>query len=277
MRGGQALVIVVIALGVMLTVGLSIASRSLTEVNVSTTQDESAEALSAAEAGLEGALGNVYTGEGETTGSLSSGASFTVDRTNIGGANVFVVPAGIAAGETVTLWLTGPYSTYPTGTDDLMVCLGEGGADTAVELTGYYQTAAGTFVVKKGYDTNPGRAASTGFAVMDGANGCFAVTTPKGSNFSYSATIDNFMSGGLFPNVNPTPVLVRARVLYNGSGEQPVGFVSVGSWSLPNQGDNVISTGQAGVATQKIAVTKLNPDTPPIFDDAVYSGSSLSQ
>ena len=52
MKSGQALIVVLLILGVVTTVALSIASRSVSEVAVSTTQQESAQALAAAEAGV---------------------------------------------------------------------------------------------------------------------------------------------------------------------------------------------------------------------------------
>jgi len=66
--------------------------------------------------------------------------------------------------------------------------------------------------------------------------------------------------------------------LYNGSTPQPVGFmVAAGSWSFPAQGEDIVSVGQAGGTTQKISVFKGTPDWLPMWDDAVFSGGSLTQ
>ena len=59
MRTGQVLIVTILILGVIATVGLSIATRSTTELAVSTTVDESSRALEAAEVGLERYLGGV--------------------------------------------------------------------------------------------------------------------------------------------------------------------------------------------------------------------------
>ena len=61
-KSGQALLVVLLMLGVALTIGISIASRSTTEVEISTTQQEAARALEAAETGIEKALGGVVVG-----------------------------------------------------------------------------------------------------------------------------------------------------------------------------------------------------------------------
>ena len=73
MKSGQALVLVMMVLSVALTVGLSIATRSTNEVKVTSSQEESARALEAAEAGLEKALGGTLEGVNEANlgGSLA--------------------------------------------------------------------------------------------------------------------------------------------------------------------------------------------------------------
>jgi Tfp pilus assembly protein PilX len=61
MRSGQALVVVLLIVAVVLTLGLSIASRGVTEINVSSVENDSSKALDAAEAGVESALGAIAT------------------------------------------------------------------------------------------------------------------------------------------------------------------------------------------------------------------------
>lgn len=77
MKTGQALVIVLLVLAVAATVGLSIASRSVNEVNLSTTQDDSSQALSAAESGIEAVLNNPNLGTGGTPVPLPTPPSTT--------------------------------------------------------------------------------------------------------------------------------------------------------------------------------------------------------
>ena len=55
-ESGQALLIVVLSLAVVLTVVLSILARSVTDIKLSTGSEESLRAFSAAEAGIERAL-----------------------------------------------------------------------------------------------------------------------------------------------------------------------------------------------------------------------------
>src|SRR5579885_3559975 len=55
-QDGQAFLIVVLVMVIALTVGLSIASRTITNLRVSTEEENSQKAFSAAESGIEQAL-----------------------------------------------------------------------------------------------------------------------------------------------------------------------------------------------------------------------------
>ena len=77
---GQTLLIVLLLLAVVLTIALSIASRSITDINVSIKEEEAARAFSAAEAGIEQALIG-----GPVSGTLPNGATFNVTPRSTGG------------------------------------------------------------------------------------------------------------------------------------------------------------------------------------------------
>ena len=240
MRRGQALVVVLLVLGVALTVGLSIISRSITEVSVSTTQDESSEALSVAEAGIEKALGGVIvpgpTGIVENVGN----GTFNLTGANQSAGSDFVFPDNLEAGDVGTIMLEAGNVN-----DTFTVCLGQ---PVPLEIMGYYRAGA-TVVVMRDYVASPG-----------GVSNC-----PGEPAFASSATVSLFPGGS-------TPLLLRIRPL---GGPVAVGVRSSGT--LPAQGQTITSTGQVGVTTQKIQVTKLPPDLPPMFDHALFSGSALSQ
>src|SRR3990170_3028399 len=80
-QGGQALLIVLLAMAVMLTVVLSVASRSVTDVTVTTYEEDALRAFSAAEAGIEekllnpslGSFGPVLLGDPSYKDKLISG------------------------------------------------------------------------------------------------------------------------------------------------------------------------------------------------------------
>src|SRR3989339_1593452 len=80
---GQVLLIVVLVMIVALTVGLSLISRSITNLRTSTQEAESQKALAAAEAGVEQALEKADTDTTPFTGSFESGSVYIQYSTDI--------------------------------------------------------------------------------------------------------------------------------------------------------------------------------------------------
>jgi Tfp pilus assembly protein PilX len=89
-ESGQALVLVLLSLSVVLTLVLFILARSITDVTVSSRQEESVRAFSAAEAGIERAL---VAGTGFGTTEIGN-ASYTTSVTDFAlGGNDMNFPA----------------------------------------------------------------------------------------------------------------------------------------------------------------------------------------
>lgn len=262
MRGGQALIVILLVLGVALTVGLAIVARSVTEINVSTVQDESARALSAAVAGIEQSLGGVITGPSGSGVVGTAGDVFTVQKSSAGGASVYVASEELVAGDAATVNLEGS-SFNGSGTNQLKVCWGGNGA---VEVMGYYRSGGVVYVNTLAYDSS---SRGNGFVL---AVASIADCPAGGSGFNYAASFNttSLIASGV------TPLFLRVRLLYNGSMPRPVGFVATG-WTFPAQGEDIVAVGQAGGTTQKVSVFKGTPDWLPMWDDAVFSGTSLVQ
>ena len=147
MRAGQALIVVLLVVGVALTVGLAIVARSVTEVSVSTVQDESARALSAAEAGIEQSLGGVITGSG--AGSVGTvGDAFTVQSNSSSGITSYVYPEELVAGDTATMAVD---AGFLGGGKTIRLCWGGNGA---IEVMGYYLSGSTILVNTKAYDSS---------------------------------------------------------------------------------------------------------------------------
>ena len=268
MRAGQALIVVLLVLGVALTVGLAIVARSVTEINVSTVQDESARALSAAVAGIEQSLGGVITGPSGSGSVGSAGDVFTVQKSAAGGITSYIVQEELTAGDTATLALDPSFNSASTNT--LRICWGQGATQPAIQLMGYYRPSAGglAMVNTLGYDSvSRGNGFTTAGVILDDPN------CPSGGNLRYGYLLGN--TRNLIPSGN-APLYLRVRMLYNGATPQPVGFVASG-WSFPAQGEQITAVGQAGGTTQKISVFKGTPDWLPMWDDAVFSGTGLIQ
>ena len=150
-QSGQALLVVLLALAVILTVVLSIASRSVTELTITKQEEDSARALSAAEAGVEKTL-ITGTGSGGPL-PLSNNATYSTSvvlRTAASGE--FVYPEGKKSGEGVTFWLVSHdvdgSLTCAGGScfqgDEMQFCWGDSTAPaSALEVTYYYDSLVG--------------------------------------------------------------------------------------------------------------------------------------
>lgn len=264
---GQALVVVLLILGIAVTVGLSIVSRSITEVSVSTAEDESARALEAAEAGVERALGGVVAVDGPAGTGTFQEASFSVSNTGVGNSQLYEVPNLLPAGDAATVRMTG------YGGNRVRVCWGDEdtGDVPAVEVILYYRDSGGVVRVgRAGYDDQYG---SRGNGFEDTQNGSPACNGGGATRrYEYRADVDLDDLG--MPN-GGSPLYLRVRMLYN-TADQPVLVRSVGG-NLPGQASEIISTGQAGGSTQKLRVLQSDPDLPMMFDAALFSGTSLTQ
>lgn len=102
-RPGQIALVVVLVVVVGLTVAVSVLSRSVTTVNISTKEQEKARSFSAAEAGIEDALR-------QNLSSIVGGHSFAVDsaQVNYQVSQISNFTAAVDPGDTVTIdWSAG--------------------------------------------------------------------------------------------------------------------------------------------------------------------------
>ena len=100
-ESGQALVLILLSLSVVLTLVLFILSRSVTDIAVSSTQEQSVRAFSAAEAGIERAL---VTGANYTDEQIGN-ATYTAKVSNFAeGLTEFVYPSLLSSGDSATVW-----------------------------------------------------------------------------------------------------------------------------------------------------------------------------
>lgn len=251
MRSGQALLVVVLAVAVVLTIGLAIANRSVTEVNVSTIQEEAAKAQAAAEAGLEKALVSAAGGEADITVG-STGGNYTYTSTAVGGSGALDYPEAIKAGEVATFKLDSGFKNKT-----VTVYWGQSGdPKPAMEAILYNGSAT---LSQWAYDPDNSRS-SNGFSAVVGGG-----TVAGGRKYEYSASL-------MMPVIT-SDVFLGVRLLYSGSVghyvrvEAPVNF--------PTQGLNISAAGQSGQSNQAIGAVKMDDDWAPIFDGAVFSGTSL--
>ncbi len=292
---GQALILLLLSMGAVLTVILSVASRTITDVSVTSKDEESLRAFSAAEAGVEKVLLTPTVGGSngaQTSGAVgTSNAAYNTNTTDYVSTNTeYVYPVGIAAGDTGTVWFVKHDAQNRLDTDcqgnscfkgsSLDICWGSSGAapETAIEVSVLYETPANVLEIGRlGFDPNGSRRTTNKFVAPTGTTGACTV---NGRNFSYRTTVNfNSLSANLVPNVynnSGRMKFMQVRFWYNSTNEY-FGVITQGNHDLPSQGKLVESTGTAGAASRKVQVVNLYPEMPSIFDAALFSIAAISK
>jgi len=298
-ESGQALLVVLLSMAVILTVVLSIISRSVTDISVTTLDEEALRAFSAAEAGVERAL-IVGSDVSENVGESSFAATISGIAQ---GATSFAYPTEIYSGESIYIWLVShdaagdlTCSGQPCFTGSAgQICWGTVGTDPnaadspAVEVSAFYDPAlsgvsSGNYssvrVARATFDPNSARQAVNNFTLASGA--CSA----GGEDYAFSGGIafgsdanPSTVDLGI-PCVGSSGCLLAARVraVYNNSQTHPVGIV-VAPATLPGQGRYIESVGTSGsgVSIRKIEAYRTFGGPPPIFDASVFSEQSVTK
>jgi type II secretory pathway pseudopilin PulG len=287
-NSGQALLIVLLSMAVILTIVLSILSRSVTDVAVTSREEEALRAFSAAEAGVERAI---LIG---STSDLNFGddASFVATAVNFAvSAKEYIYPDKLFSGESATIWfvdhdeetreLTCDTNKCFTGSG-LSVCWAESETPSdqattpALEISILYVDVPWDYstvkIARVTADPNVARRVTNNFGDTDGV-GC----TLEGQDFEFKKTIDFSASGLNIPYATPGNLLIaKIRFFYNTDEAQTLGFDVRGTGGdLPSQGRKIVSTGTAGEANRKIEVLRTFGELPPIFDAAVFSPGGI--
>lgn len=302
---GQALLLVLLAMATLATMMLSVVSRSVNEVGVTTREEESLRAFSAAEAGVEDAL---ISGTQQQiidnpdpiqiSNSLEvpapGGGKSVVSTYNAEIARYpekpreFPYPFELTAGQSGSVWFVtreGDSGILPCtaascfGGNSVTLCWGDNSGETAAALVSLiYEDSSGNFpMAQVGYDSSSARRLTgVGGAppnnYNDTAGDCNGVYQIDGQSYSHRANID-FPTLGLA--AGDRPILMRVTMLYNPNTPQTFG-VSAGS-DLPIQGRKVSAEGESGDTTRRINAYLLNPEMPFIYDAALYSQADITK
>lgn len=283
---GQALVLVLLGLAVVLTIVLFVLSRSITDIAVSSSQSQSISAFSAAEAGVEQSL-VIGSGGSNSVGS----ANYSATVTNVGQNNTsFVYPIELNSGDDLTLWFKSQDSSSDFKGTSFKVCWGKPGTYSdqdlipAIETVVFYETSPNdpstVKVFRSAFDpyllrTSVGVSGGSAneFAAPDNSNGSCVI---GGQAFQFQATVS--LAG------TPNPQFAFVRMFYNSDTSQPVAFADgVNSHNFPTQGILVDSSGTAGgtsdapQSTRKVEVFQSWPEIPNVFQSAVYSSTGLTK
>lgn len=247
---GQAILIVVLAMVVALTVGLSVVSKSITNLRTSTEEANSQKALSAAEAGVEQAIKN---GTSIAQGSFTNNTTYTTDVTQVLGTT-FLLNAGnpVLQDAGLDLWLS-DYSEDQSKlynnpwTGNLTLEWGSSSnscSNSALEFVLVSGSKSSPQVKRFVFDPCSSRASVNHFTSV-----FLNKASISGVNFYYQATVP--VSSGLIAKVVP---------LYFNS---PIGVV--GNVALPLQGSVITSTGKSGDTQRKVNVFQGYPEIPSEF------------
>lgn len=260
---GQALLVVVLVMVVILTIGLSVAARTIVNLRTSTEEENSERAFSAAEAGLERALISTSTSS-ITDSSLGNNAKFTADITPISGTQIPINNGTLISQDSGSdLWMV-PHN--PDGSPNYFSAPPWSGFFTVYwgrDTTGDCNNAAVEVIVLMGTSASSMSSQHYAFdpcAARRGSNN-FQNTGPGGTvgsepAYLYSARIP---AAGNLSNVQ----MARIIPLYH---NDYIGVVA--SANLPEQGRTVSSTGAVGIpgnpgeTKRKITVFKGWPSLP---------------
>ncbi|MFH1970860.1 MAG: hypothetical protein ABIJ05_00545 [Patescibacteria group bacterium] len=288
---GQALLIVLLSMAVVLVVVLSILARSITDVSISSQDEDSLRAFSAAEAGIERGLiiGSAVTDNIEN-------AIYNVEVSSFAeGEKRFNYPNSLLSGESATVWFvahdeeensicseekpcfTGKY---------LAVCWGKEGTVTdssltpALELSVFYTSIPGDYstikIARAALDPNSSRRGENNFSANDEGN-----CQISSANYQFIKIID-FDSLGIDPSVYQNQnglQFMKVRSIYNTSESNLFG-VSVDfpeDSVLPSQGILIDSSGSYGNANRKIEVFKNYKDVLDLFDFSVFTFGEITK
>jgi len=274
---GQAVLVVLLVMAVILTISLSVVSRSVTDIKISQQSQEAARALWVAQAGLEQAIKS----NSAPTGTLNE-VQYSVTRANLGGGAAYVFPEKLKANESAYFWLvphdetTGEImgSGFYNGTLKIYWGNQVAGAATesspALEATIIYSDAAGDFFQKRfAYDPFAGRTPSSGF------DPALAGGIVSGQTFAYSSSNIDLSSVG----IGGSSFILRIRLLYNDLPQHAAVIdVSGPSQNFPSQGQCYTASArvtESGVS-RKLEECRLWRIMPGIFDFTLFSGEPIS-
>lgn len=255
---GQAALILILIMLVSSTVALTVIQRTIQEIELTTTEQDAAEALQAAEAGVEQGLRTLTSGQQVPL----EGANYSV-QVGTEGANGYLTDSDLSTGNTLEINLAGSPSP-PTSID---VYWGDNGdpnesPTAAVEVIKYQQFAVNDYrVVHYAWDPDGSRVASNSF---------FSPQLNPGSALGVS-----FRARANIALVAQDKI-IRIRSVYN---RTRIAIVPLPAGSqLPDLQHRIVSTGQteSGIV-RKIEVIRDQPSLPQFFDFALYSGGTLQQ
>ena len=244
-KSGQALIAILLVMAISLTLGVSVATRTISTLRQLTFSEQSADALAYAEAGVEEALQQRCS----ATGGCTNG-TYSVNLT--GATNATYTISALSAANLPEIDKDSTLEVSLSGhSGAVSVCWSSLAANPAI--TGNYITQQGVTYrfTRRSFDPSSTRRASNGF-----------------SNPVKPAACSAYQYGASFPAGVGTPRVIRLRSLYAGPISIAAPNVSA------NQGNLIVSTGSSGQVKRRVEVRRTFPAISGLFDHAVFSGST---
>lgn len=247
-QAGQVGVIILLLMVVMLTIGLSLASRSTQDLFLASQQAESTRVFNAAEAGIEEALSTNLSFEGDTF----SGSVGTITDTNVDYVirKVNELETRLFQGVAVVVDLSGSRA----GAENVHIDWSKTTSGPASLVVAVYYDDAGTTRVR--------------YYGVAGTN--------RGDGFTLAASgnYGGYMYRRTF-TVQPNDLFMRVWPVYNDTHLKIAGD----GWTMPVQYYNVRSeaTNENGQETRIVEVNRTLSTAPSIMDYAVFSGNTLTK
>lgn len=257
-QSGQVALIILLIMVVVLTIGVSIASRTVMDVTLSRQEEQGGRVYQAAESGVESVLNRdlseeaLYTNDA-FTGSLSSISDIDV---NYSVARKKTLETRVDEGGTVSVDVTGTANgnqlaiNWGKGKD----CSGATPSNNAASLLiRVYNVTGGNTTVKQ-----------YAYAACSYTNGYSVTGTLVGDNGYYRKVLITLATGDR---------AVRIQPVYNDTNMQVDGV----GWTLPVQYYEIKSNArnQQGNETKAIQVSRTLPTYPGIMDYTLYSGTTI--
>lgn len=263
MKSGQILILVLLIVVVALAVGLSVASRNITNLRSSTQTEESQRAFGAAEGGIEDVLSRLATDPNIAT-AVATGTTYT-GSVPIGNLSASITVLGSSVYQSkIELGDVGQINLNTFTGAQVQVDWAKGNVEnsgdgpSSVEITEINGPAP--YTQTRWYFQGKARTDET-----LGAN-------PAGS--STSCTPSAGYQKCVLISMNASPILLRIKPLW---ANTTVRVAAVGAVALPVQTYDISSSASANAGvTRKVQVNRTAlPMMPAVFDYAMFSEGSI--
>ncbi|NCN87738.1 MAG: hypothetical protein GW941_02490 [Candidatus Pacebacteria bacterium] len=253
-QSGQVGIAILLTMTVLLTMGLSVASRSTEDLFLSSQQSESTRVFNAAEAGIEDALSSDFNFEGQSaTGTVNTISDTSVDY-EVTKQNVLETRLFEGVSVKVDVDDSGVGAGLITNRNIIIDWSRETDCDT--------QDPASLIISVFYDDAGTTRARYYAYGACSRSDG---FTLGSNSTTNYFKTVN-------FPLL-PGDLFVRIKAVYNDTHIRVAGD----GWTLPVQAYNIRSEAKndLGNETRAVEVNKTLDAAPAIMDYALFSGTTI--